>query len=263
MADDGLVVPLVGHVQLPQKDGIGVMLAAVFVVGTMCGSGILAIPQAIVDSGWIGIPVLATCGVLSAYTGTVLGKCWTVLRARYPEYIEQKITDPYPIIGFRAAGKAGLYATRICINVTLFGGATVFVLLISENLTNLSKALGHDDFSSCYILIIVILCMIPITWLGTPDDFWQVGVIACVTTSIAAFLIVVGIIQDASTNESAYHQSPTMTSFLNAFGIILYSFGGASCYPTIQVDMRKPERFPTAVKLGVGGEINKTCNRSV
>jgi len=36
------------------KSRISVATAAVFIVGAMCGSGILALPKALVDCGWAG-----------------------------------------------------------------------------------------------------------------------------------------------------------------------------------------------------------------
>lgn len=36
------------------SNGLNIWLAGVFIVGAMCGSGVLAIPKAIVDSGYIG-----------------------------------------------------------------------------------------------------------------------------------------------------------------------------------------------------------------
>ena len=47
------------------------------------------------------------------------------MRQRYPEYNNRYISDPYPTIGFRAAGKWGRVATRVAILATLFGGGMV------------------------------------------------------------------------------------------------------------------------------------------
>ena len=69
-----------------------------------------------------GIPMLIICGVISSYTGSLLGRCWMIVKQRYPEYNDQQITDPYPKIGFHAAGKWGEVAARICVFFTLFGG---------------------------------------------------------------------------------------------------------------------------------------------
>lgn len=66
--------------------------------------------------------------MISVYTGTLLGKCWTILQARYPEY-KHRVTDPYPIIAYRAGGKIAKYATRASIDITLFGGGKMYCKL--------------------------------------------------------------------------------------------------------------------------------------
>ena len=102
-------------------------MASIFIVGTMCGSGILALPFAMYLSGYIGLLLLVACGAVSAYTGDILGRCWAVLRSRYPEYMgDENIPDPYNIIGYRAAGNVGLQATRVSNILQLFGGGKCF-----------------------------------------------------------------------------------------------------------------------------------------
>ena len=76
-----------------------------------------------------GIIVLILCGIISSYTGGLLGKCWVIIKRRYPEYDDKHIADPYPTIGFRAAGKWGRMATRFCIVFTLFGSGKLIALL--------------------------------------------------------------------------------------------------------------------------------------
>nr|XP_039263708.1 amino acid transporter AVT1C-like isoform X1 [Styela clava] len=253
---DEAIAPLLEigtKVKVDKRYGIG--MAAVFIIGTLCGSGVLAIPQAIVDGGLIAMPLLVICGLVSAFTGTLLGKSWIILRERYPEYEANRVTDPYPTIAFRAAGKVGEYATRVCLYGSLFGGGTVFLLLISDNTTNLLQSMGGIRFYPCYMMMIVFCILTPLSWIGTPKDFWYAGLIAAATTTIGALLIVAGIVQDAPEHVDSYRPEPTASSFFNSFGVIVYAFGGASCFPTIQVDMKNPNKFNTAVVLGIIGVI--------
>ena len=49
----------------------------------------------------------------------------------------------------------------------------------------------------------------------------------------------------------ASHSYPSFGSFFTAFGKILFAFGGASIFPTIQVDMKDPKKFSFAVVMGI------------
>ncbi|XP_039263499.2 uncharacterized protein LOC120339438 [Styela clava] len=240
-----------GEENQPQRKGLGVVTASVFIVGAICGSGVLAVPQAIVNIGYIGPIVLVACGLISSYTGSILGRCWTLLRARYPEYEHERITDPYPTIAHRAGGKVAEIATRVCIDVTLFGGATVFLLLIAGNISNLIANLGDKQFSLCYLLLIVTGVLTPFTWLGTPKDFWQAGVVAACTSVIASFFVFGSLMTAIPDLPNPQHAATQWSLFFSAFGTILFSFGGASCFPTIQVDMKQPNKFPVSVVIGI------------
>ena len=55
--------------------------------------------------GWIGIPLIVICGVVSGYNGMNLGKCWTMLLERYPEMRNGQERRPYPAIGQKAFGR--------------------------------------------------------------------------------------------------------------------------------------------------------------
>jgi len=63
-------------------------------------------------------------GTTTSYTGYLLGKCWLILRTRYPEYTEETVFDPYAEIGFRAAGIWGRYTARTCVDGTSFGSGS-------------------------------------------------------------------------------------------------------------------------------------------
>ena len=71
----------------------------------------------------------------------------------------------------------------------------VFLLLIAGNLANLVESLSHHQksFHTCYWLLIVVAFLTPLSWLGTPKDFWQAGVIGASTTAVAAVLIVISL----------------------------------------------------------------------
>ena len=55
----------------------------------------------------------------------------------------------------------------VMVLATLGGGTTVFILLIGGMLSSLVP-----DLSICEWVMIVGACIIPLTWLGTPKDFW-------------------------------------------------------------------------------------------
>lgn len=105
--------------------GLTAFTAAVFIVGEMAGSGVLALPNAVVNAGWIGIVLICLLGMLSGICGIALGKSWLILRRDFTEY-QGQVRYPYPALGFHSYGRLGKYAVVICINATLIGKSIIY-----------------------------------------------------------------------------------------------------------------------------------------
>uniref|UniRef100_T1HU60 Aa_trans domain-containing protein n=1 Tax=Rhodnius prolixus TaxID=13249 RepID=T1HU60_RHOPR len=231
------------------KHGLSAISAAVFIVGEMAGSGILALPRAIVDSGWIGLILLTVLCLTSGYGGTRLGLCWEILEERYPEY-RGISRNPYPTIASRAVGRWGSILVSACIQITLFGAGVVYLLLASQNVQDLLKPLLPRVTFCTWFIIFAILITGPM-WLGSPKDFWIVGVGAVMTTVLACVFIFIQMIFDGINSRAIVHHNPkSFNDFFLSFGIILFSFGGASTFPTIQNDMIDRGKFKRSVYIG-------------
>ncbi|XP_071495864.1 uncharacterized protein [Diadema antillarum] len=228
--------------------GLGVLTTGIFIVGEMAGTGVLALPRAIVDAGWFGLPLIIVGAFMSGYTGIILGRCWTIVKERFPEKYGGHTRYPYPAIGSEAFGKLGSYSVRFCVNATLFGVSTVFLLLAADNMQTLVHS---SKLVFCVWLPIIAVCLVPLTWLGTPKDFWPVAIGAMGATSIACLLMFIQILMDIP-EEPPSHTSPSFVSFFIAFGTIIFAFGGHAAFPTIQHDMNDPRQFPKSVFLAYG-----------
>ena len=50
---------------------------------------------------------------------------------------------------------------------------------------------------------------------------------------------------------------PTLSGFFTAFSSIMFAFGGASTFPTIQADMKERSKFPISALMGCSGRSHK------
>lgn len=233
---------------LVAKNGLGILTAAIFISGEMVGSGILALPRAIVDAGWYGFLFLIIFGLNSCYCGVKLGQCWEILEERFPE-CRGISRNPYPDIGERAMGKFGRQCVSICNYFTLFGVATVYLLLASQMMYTLISEYVQE-LSFCVWILILAIVLTPPTWLGSPKDFWIVGVFALSTTLISCFLIFAQMVIDYSKmNNAVVHKEPQLINIFTSSGTILFSFGAASIFPSIQNDMKDRRKFKYSVTL--------------
>jgi len=244
--------------------GLTVTTAVLFITGEMTGSGVLALPAAVSKVGWMGAVFILICGGISSFTGTVLGRCWSLL-LQNSKTLDKHCADPYPTIGYHAYGKLGKMIVNISVYFTLYGVCTVLLLIASQNIQRLLQEV-NVYISLCYWVMIVGGILAPFCWLKSPKDFWPIALMATITTALACLLIIIQCILDAGKHqtENAFLNSSTVANitaekassadfqdFFLTFGMILFCFGGMAAFPTIQADMKNPNKFPKAVCIAM------------
>jgi vesicular inhibitory amino acid transporter len=230
--------------------GLGVITAAIFLAGEMAGSGVLALPNAMVGTGWFGLVLILLFTMNAGFSGTRLGLCWIMLEERYEEF-RGEVRDPYPAIAEKAVGRWGRIASLVAISLTLYGGGCVFIVLIAQLLGSLASAAGFQ-LSLCVWMVIVAAGLTPLTWMGTPKDFWPIAVGALITTCIACILVIVTCVLDGTQIETKVFPAPTYDGLFKAFGSIMFAFAGASTFPTIQADMKDRSKFNYSAVMAMG-----------
>jgi len=226
------------------KHGLGVITAAIFLAGEMAGSGVLALPFAMIGTGWAGLALIFIFTVNAAFSGTRLGLCWMMLEERYEEF-RKEIRDPYPSIGEKAVGRWGRILCTVCICLTLYGAGCVFIVLIAECFKSLLLQVSVD-MGLCNWMVVVAACLTPLTWLGSPKDFWPIAVGALFTTIAACVLILIQSLLDHreyTFEKEVQYPLPTFEGTIKAFASIMFAFAGASTFPTIQADMKHKDQF--------------------
>nr|CAI5864316.1 unnamed protein product [Callosobruchus analis] len=235
----------------PKTKGLSSFTATLFIAGGMAGSGVLALPRAIVNTGYIGILLLAVFAFNSAYGGIRLGMCWSIVEEKFHEH-RSASRNPYSVIATKAVGNWAGSLVSNCIRITLFGAGTVYLLLSSQILQSLlMDALPSIGF--CTYFLIAAILVIPLMWLSSPKEFSIVGLGASLTTVIACVLFFTQIVFDAKNQtRTVKHEIHDFKDFFMSFGTILFAFGGASFLPTIQNDMEDKRQFPKSVSIAFG-----------
>lgn len=87
--------------------------------------------------------------------------------------------------------------------------------------------------------------------------FRQASVLAVIATIIVVIVIVVKLLKDRDIflEQNPTHPNPSISSFALGFGAILFSYSGASCFPTIQNDMKCRAHFWKSCIVGFTGKI--------
>lgn len=235
----------------PSSHKISSVTACLFVVGEITGAALLAMPEAMRSMGWYLGPCLMilTC-IASAYCGVIPSKCWIILESADPSLKQIRTRNPYALIGERSCGKVGFYACMLSLIVTLFGSGVVQILVCSEMLQSLIPV----QISFCQWIVIVGLCLLPLSFFGSPADFSPVAFFAMSSTAVAAVLILISLLTQGVENtiqdqeiSSQSRNSISVTSVMVGWMSVCYAFSGTSCMPTIQNDMKNKKSFKTAI----------------
>ncbi|XP_050690056.1 uncharacterized protein LOC126982207, partial [Eriocheir sinensis] len=225
-------------------------------------------PSPLSCTGWAGLPLMAVLCLAVGFAGTRLGMCWVLLEHRWPQY-RAPCRQPYPAIARRALGIPGQWVVVVAQTLTLVGVTAVVLILTGDLLASLATPL----LSPCLCTGVVACLLLPASWLATPKDFWFVSVAGVVVTVLQCVVVVVTTALEGTpspdpsittnttftntTNTTItiypFYTSPSLSSFFLGFGTILFSFGGASTFPTIQNDMEDRTRFPVSVTIAFLG----------
>lgn len=230
------------------RGGLGMAMAGLMLVAQMAGAGFLSLPLALANCGWFGVVLMLVFCVAVGFSGTRLGQCWVIMEQRWPHLYSGVSRQPYMDIAGVSMGKAGRIFALVSVFLTLYGVSTVFLILIAAFMQDLVPQL-----SSCEWLLVFGAAMLPFTWLGTPKDFWQASIVAAASTALACLVIFVELLIEASDYPEPHFSNPTIFTFAKGFAAILFAFGGASVFPTIQNDMANRALFGRSVALAFLG----------
>ncbi|KAF8767881.1 Amino acid transporter AVT1E like protein [Argiope bruennichi] len=150
-----------------KETGISTNMSALFVSSAITGSAILYLPLALKESGWLGVFMIIICGINSLYAGMILGWCWNIMQESWPEY-KKPNEIPYPEMGRRAVGDWMKYMVMVFLIASQVGTCIVYFVLISKHI----EAASSEKLKFCYMMILALFLISPLTWFRTPTEFW-------------------------------------------------------------------------------------------
>ncbi|KAK6060436.1 hypothetical protein COOONC_01902 [Cooperia oncophora] len=203
--------------------------------------------------GLIGGPILlCLLAVVTARTAMQLGDNWLLMQKRWPQYLEP-CRSPYAEMAYRSIGGRASQIAHVLIQITLFGGASVFSLLAARNIADLLHLFGYP-IHFCISLFAVAIFLWPFMMLRSPMHFWQVSIGATFNNHRRHSDLIGTSIDIPTCFQAASYTTVTAKQFTLGFGTIVFAYGGHPVFPTIQHDMVKPRHFSKAVILSYIGK---------
>ncbi|CAD5216908.1 unnamed protein product [Bursaphelenchus xylophilus] len=232
---------------LDKKSGMGWVVTGLFVAGELAGAGMIALPLSVRALGfYFGNAFLLLSGCMAAYTSIILGRSWLIVQKHWPEY-RHHCRDPYAQIGFRSYGVWMKRLVEISVNLGMFGMAVIFVVVSSKNVNDAVKQFAALKLDYCFAAVIITMIITPFTMLKSPKDFWWAMMLSIGCTIAAVILAFCGATSDLRTcDDTLTVPHFEYTAAFTSLGNVMLAYGGHACFPTIQNDMRQPQKFGLA-----------------
>lgn len=236
-----------------RENGLSIANGVYFVVGDILGAGIVTLPYTMRMVSWWGILLFTLAALLMCLCGILLAYAYIFAFENVKN--REEIRDPYAQIAEKAYGRKAKLGVILTLNVSLLFVCIVFLLLLGEVFSQIapmdSSMVTHRNQMRIWFIVCG-LTLLPLTFLGTPKDFWGVGVLATVCSVVAGLLILLNLTM-------AGHKSGVIIphrlkvspeTVLAVFGTVQFTFGGVLIFPTIQNDMKEPHKFPLSIIFG-------------
>ncbi|KAL0095500.1 transmembrane amino acid transporter protein-domain-containing protein [Phycomyces blakesleeanus] len=166
-----------------------------------------------------------------------------------------KIGGTYGGIGESLYGRWMRYAIAFFVALTQMGFVASYMIFISTNIGIAIDTLTecHAAFDSKYIIWMAILVIIPMTWIRKIGRLSWIVIIAD-TCILFCLIVVLYYCSDKIAREGAGPNIIMMNSndFALMIGTAVFAFEGIAMVVPIVEGMKKPEKFPLAVNIGMG-----------
>ncbi|CAI9768001.1 unnamed protein product [Fraxinus pennsylvanica] len=228
---------------LPQpEEGTTLIRTCFNGINALSGIGILSIPYALSQGGWLCLILLLLISILCFYTGLLIKRCMDI----NPEI------KTYPDIGQLAFGNKGRIIISTFIYLELFLLAVEFLILEGDNLHKLFPnihlhILGKNIGGKRVFVVLSALGMLPTIWLNQ-------SLLAYVSVSgILASVILVGSVFSVGAFEGVGFKERGVLWRWNGLPTVIsmytFCYCGHAIFPTLCSSMKNRSKFPKVLLI--------------
>ncbi|KAF7001520.1 hypothetical protein CFC21_017176 [Triticum aestivum] len=212
-------------------------------INALSGVGLLSIPYALSQGGWLSLIVFMAIAVICFYTGLLLQRCMD----------SSSLVNTYPDIGAHAFGRRGRVIVATFMYLELYLVAIDFLILEGDNLHKLFPAasfrLGALRVSGKQAFVLAAtLAVLPTTW------FSSLNVLAYVAAggALASVLLIAAVLWVGVFDGVGFRERGRLVrwdSMPSAMSLYSFCFSGHAVFPMIYTGMKDRKRFPMVLSL--------------
>ncbi|KVH92685.1 Amino acid transporter, transmembrane, partial [Cynara cardunculus var. scolymus] len=206
--------------------------------------GILTVPYALASGGWLSLILLFAIATSTFYTGLLIQRCMDA--------------DPtirsYPDIGDRAFGNIGRILVSISTNLELYLVATGFLILGSDNLSNLFPEMEFDIYGTRIgartgFLVLIAILILPTSWLNNMSLLSYIS-----ASGVLASLIILGSILWAGAFDGiGFKETGKLVNWKgipSAISLYAFCYCAHPDFPTLYTSMKNQLTYSSMAVIG-------------
>ena len=202
---------------------------------TTCGAGIISLPYALAEAGWLGVLLIALTAAVCVQTAN-----WLIASM----HSQDEPLTTYEAVGIAAMGRPGKVIVALFQNITLFGVCCIFLIIAGGNLSALVPAL------SMHAWVLVVGCvLVPFSWLKTVKEIKPLAYFGLFASLLVGLVIVGKGLETAASGSSVDAQGVAVAhDWLNWRGVstcvnvVVFSLGSHSTIPNQVSEMHNVAR---------------------
>lgn len=206
------------------------------------GVGILSIPYALSQGGWLSLIILLLVAILCWYTGLLLRRCMNA----------HPLIKTYPDIGDLAFGCKGRALVSIFMYLELYLVAVEFLILEGDNLNKLFPNMGFKIGSLKIggkqgFVLLTSLVILPTTWLR------NLGILAYVSAGgvLASVILSACVLWVGAVDGVGFHEKGIVLNIgglPTAISLFTFCYCGHAVFPTLCNSMKDRRQFSKVKK---------------
>ncbi|KAG2232748.1 transmembrane amino acid transporter protein-domain-containing protein [Thamnidium elegans] len=205
------------------------------VVCVVAGTGILGIPYALRQGGWMGLLILFLAWTMSSYTSTVLIRLL---------YVNGKVRmSTYKEVATAAFGPIGGWLTFFFNTWIVLGAPILYMVLSGSNFNELCKGTAGEIGSDNWTIILSVVIAIPFILVKTMKEVAWMSAVGVIAIFMVVFVVWIMAIIDQPNQVNISHDPVIWDMFPIALATISFSFGGNVVYPNVEASMKKPRNW--------------------
>uniref|UniRef100_J3L1K9 Amino acid transporter transmembrane domain-containing protein n=1 Tax=Oryza brachyantha TaxID=4533 RepID=J3L1K9_ORYBR len=215
------------------------------------GIGMLSVPYALAQGGWLSLVLFAMVGAICFYSGKLVDRCMRADRS----------VRSYPDIGHLAFGAVGRTAIGVIMYTELYLVAISFLILEGDNLDKLLpgttvELLGYQLHGKQLFVLLAAAVILPTTWLKDLSMLAYVSAVGLVASmALTASLVWAGVA------EKGFRMDGTslfnLSGLPSTLSLYFVCFAGHGIFPSVYASMRTKRDFPkNGFRTGGGNLLN-------